>query len=54
MYYKKVDGNRSWVYSASNSPKIVLDLKDGKYRRLVFSSKKPEQIAAILDEHLKL
>ena len=54
MYNKTVDGNRSWVYSASTSPKIVLDLKEEKYSRLVFSSNNPEQIIDILDVHLKL
>ncbi len=48
MYVETVDGNRSWIYSASKSPKVVLDLKEGNYRRLIFSSNKPEQIADIL------
>ena len=48
MYFRTVDGNRSSIYSASKSAKIVLDLKEGKYKRLVFSSNKPEQIAGIL------
>ncbi len=53
MYQRNVDGNRTWIYSASRAPKVVLDLKEGGYKRLVFSSNQPEEVTAILAGQLK-
>ena len=46
-------GHGTWIraYNLMNCPRIALDLKSGKSKRLVFSTKSPEQIIEIAQRH---
>ena len=53
MYTKTISGRRTLIYSSTKSPKIILDIKEGKYGRIAFSTTQPDRIARILSERVR-
>ena len=50
---KTIDGKRTIIFGSTKSPRVMLDLMDGEYGRLVFSTRQPDKIASILAENIK-
>jgi hypothetical protein len=50
LYFTRRDG--TWVrsYNLMNNPRIELDLKTGKSRKLIFSTENPDRIIEIADQ----
>ena len=52
VFRRKTDGIKTLVYSSTKSPKIILDMKEGEYGRIAFSTRQPERIIAILTNRI--
>lgn len=48
----RIEGKWVLVYNLLKSPRIVLSLKEGKYKEFVFSTKNPEEIIVIIKKYI--
>ena len=46
----KAKGKSVLVYSVIGSPRVILELKEGRFRQFAFSTKHPEEVMAIVQQ----
>ena len=48
----RVKGKWRLVYNIVRSPRVVLSLREGRFREFVFSTKNPEQVVKVVKQHI--
>lgn len=46
----KVEGKSRIVYSVVGGPRVVLSLKEGRYKELAFSTRHPQEVMSVIKE----
>lgn len=48
----RVKGKWRWVYNVIGGPRVVLSLREGRFREFVFSTKSPEQVIKVVKQQI--